>query len=77
LYCDGCIMLYIPSAIAKKFRNIKPRGSKIRDWICRAQYRAVRNAEKRVALTVLQNLVSGNSKVFDKNVVAVFNRVRI
>jgi Leucine-rich repeat (LRR) protein len=76
LYCNGCIMVYIPSTIAKKF-NKKSRGANIRNWICRAQYRAARNAEKRVALSTLQNLVSGNSQVFDKNVTAVFNRVRV
>jgi hypothetical protein len=70
-------MLYIPKAIAKEFRDIKSRGSKIRDWIYRAQYRAVRNAEKRAALFALQTLVSGNSQVFDRNVVAVFNQVRV
>jgi hypothetical protein len=76
LYCDGCIVLYIPSVIAKKI-NKKSRGSKIRDWIYRARYRAARNAEKRVALVVLQNLVFGSSKIFDKNVVSVFNRVQV
>jgi hypothetical protein len=67
--------MYIPRTIAKISK--KSRGSKIRDWIYRAKYREARNAEKRVALTILQNLVSGNSKVFDKNVAAVFNRVRV
>jgi hypothetical protein len=76
LFCRGCIILYIPSTIAEKV-NKKSRGGKIRDWICRAQYRAARNAEKRAALDVLQNLVSGNSQVFDRNVTAVFNRVRV
>jgi hypothetical protein len=76
LYCGGCIILYIPSSIAKKFRR-KSRGIRIRDWIFRAQYRAARNAEKRAALAVLQNLTSGSSQVFDQNVAAVFNRVRI
>jgi hypothetical protein len=69
--------MYIPNTIAKKFGNAKSRGSKIRDWIYRARYRAARGAEKRAALDVLQNLVSGNSKVFDKNVVAVFNQIRV
>jgi hypothetical protein len=69
-------VMYIPSTIAKKFDK-KSRGGKIRDWIYRAQYRATRNAEKRVALFTLQTIVSGNSQVFDRNVVAVFNRVRI
>jgi hypothetical protein len=69
-------VLYIPSAIAKKFRK-KSRGGRIRDWIYRAQYRAARNAEKRVALFTLQNLVFGNSKVFDQIVVAIFNKVRV
>jgi hypothetical protein len=76
LYCYGCMMLYIPSIIAKKF-NKKSRGGRIRDWIYRSRYRAARNAEKRVALTILQNIVSGNSKVFDRNVVDIFNRVRV
>jgi hypothetical protein len=75
-YCFGCIVLYIPGAMAKKF-NLKSRGGGIRDWIYRAQYRAARNAEKRAALTVLQNLTSGSSKVFDKNVTAVFNRIQV
>jgi hypothetical protein len=69
-------MLYIPHTIAKKFKK-KARGCKIRDWIFRAQYRAARNAEKRAALAILQNLVSENSQVFDRNVTAIFNRVRI
>jgi hypothetical protein len=69
-------MLYIPSAIAKKLGK-KSRGNNIRDWIYRAQYRATRNAEKRAAVAVLQNLVSGSSKVFDQNVTAVFNQTRV
>jgi hypothetical protein len=48
-----------------------------KDWIFRAQYRAARNAEKRVALFALQNLTFGSSKVFDQNVTAVFNRIRV
>jgi hypothetical protein len=28
-------------------------------------------------LAVLQNLVSGSSRVFDQNVTAVFNRIRV
>jgi hypothetical protein len=69
-------MMYIPNVIAKKIDE-KSRGGRIRDWIYRAQYRATRNAEKRAALPILQNLTFGSSKVFDKNVAAVFNRVRI
>jgi hypothetical protein len=69
-------MLYIPNPIAKKFDK-KSRGGKIQDWIYRARYRAARNTEKRVALVVLQTIVSGSSKVFDQTVVAVFNRVQI
>jgi hypothetical protein len=76
LYCSGCVVLYIPSAIAKKFLK-KSRGANIRNWIYRAQYRAARNAEKRVALTVLKNIISGNSQVFDKNVVSIFNQMRV
>jgi hypothetical protein len=77
LYCSGCIILYVPSAIAKKLREKQSRGSKIRDWIYRARYIAARNTEKRAALVILQTIVSGNSQVFDRNVVAVFNRIRV
>jgi hypothetical protein len=76
LICGGCIMLYIPRIIAMKFDK-KSRGSRIRDWIYRAQYRAARNAEKKAALVILQNITFGSSKVFDKNVVSVFTRVRV
>jgi hypothetical protein len=76
MFYQRCIILYIPNTIAKKFL-VKPRGGRIRDWICRAQYRAARNTEKRVALAILQTIVSGNSQVFDRNVVAVFNRIRV
>jgi hypothetical protein len=76
LYYDGCIMLYIPNTIAKKVGKTS-RGGRIRDWIYRARYRATRSAEKRAALAILQNLTSKSSKVFDQNVTAVFNRVRI
>jgi hypothetical protein len=69
-------MVYIPSSTAKKF-NLKSRGSKIRDWIYRATYRAARNSERRAALAVLQNLVSGNSQIFDRTVTAVFNGIRV
>jgi hypothetical protein len=76
LDCGGCIALYIPRAVAKKV-CVKSRGRKIRDWIYKAKYRAARNAEKRVALAILQTIVSENSTVFDKNVAAVFNRIRV
>jgi hypothetical protein len=69
-------MLYIPDAIAKKL-NKKSRGRKIRDWIFRAQYRSARNTEKRAAMGVLQNIVSGHGQVFDRNVTAIFNHVRV
>jgi hypothetical protein len=69
-------MLYIPDAIAKVFGK-KSRGSKLRDWIYRAQYRSARNAEKRVALAVLQTIVSGSSQIFDQNVTAIFIRARV
>jgi hypothetical protein len=76
LYCDGCIVLYVPDIIANKV-GMKSRGNKILNWIYRAQYRAARNAEKRAALTVLSTIVSGNNKVFDRNVMAVFNQARV
>jgi hypothetical protein len=76
LICDGCIILYIPSTIAEKVSK-KSRGGKIRDWICRAQYRAARNTEKRAAMIVLRDLTFGSSQVFDKNVAAVFNKIQV
>jgi hypothetical protein len=70
-------MLYISSRVARKCRLGSRRGGMLRDWIFRAKYRAARNAEKRAALIILQNLTFGSSKVFDQNVVAVFIRVRV